>query len=212
VPRGLVSVRELLALAIVVGLAGGALATSLGATAVACYALAAGTIWLLGTDRRRHAAGRYPRLRDALAHSAIAPLLILCAWASVAEIRPLPALAAALLLAWGASLAMEVSRKTVLPAEERDGVPTYSAELGRARALLVAALAIAAALAGAAWLDAAVRGLPGTAVVPLAAAAAAPLAVTRFGQRMGTGFVGTAAAALVLVALLWPVVVMLELG
>lgn len=211
VPRGLVTVRELLALAIGVGLVGGALAVSLGVPAAACYALATGTIWLLGTNLRRHNTGRYPWLREAIAHSAIAPLLILCAWASVAEIRPIPALAATLLLAWGASLAMEVSRKVVLPAEERDGVPTYSAELGRSRALLVAALAISAALAGAALLDAAVRGISATAVVPLAAAASAPVAVAWFGQRLGTGFIRTAAAILVLVALLWPVVVRLGL-
>lgn len=212
VPRGLVSITELRAFAILVGLAGAVLALPLGAAAFVCYSVAAAAIWLLGSARTGRltgrSTGRRPQLRAALTHSVIAPLLLLCAWASVAGIRPLPALGAALLLVWGASLGMEVSRKTVRPIEEHAGVPTYSAELGRQPALLLAALALGVALAGAGGLALAVGAVPAVVIVPLVGAALVPVIAARLGPRVGTGAVRATGATLVLVCLVWPLVVM----
>ena len=211
VPRGLVTVSELRALAVAVGVAGAGLSVLLGPPVVLTYAVATGTIWLLGTGPLQHEANRYPRLRGAISHSVIAPELLLCAWAVVAPIRPIPELGASLLLGWGASLAMEVSRKTVLPIEEREGVQTYSKELGRRGALVVAALAIAFAFIGAAGLAFLVKTAALIALVPIVAAAAVPVVAARFGDRLSSAAVQSAAAALVLIVLLWPVIIMLGL-
>lgn len=208
-PRGLVSVAELRAFAAVSALLGVALAASLGAAAFACYVLALLSIWLLGLDLPHRLPIRHGVLSYALMHSVIAPEVLLFVWATTAGLSGGGALAATLLLVWGAGLAMEVGRKTLMASEERPGVETYSGELGRPRALALAALSLSVGCLGAGALAVAVGAASGTAIVPFVAAGAIPLLARGFGDRIGTSAIRSTSAILVLALLLWPLVVAL---
>ncbi len=208
-PRGLVTVAELRAFAAVAALIGVAVAALLGGAALAWYLLALGSIWLLGVDLPRRLPIRHGVLTYALIHSIIAPEILLFVWATGADVAGGAALAAALLLVWAAGLAMEVARKTLMPSEERSGVQTYSAELGRPRALLLAAMALSAACLGAGAFASAVGAPLEAAIVPLVTAGGIPLLARQFGYRIGTAAIQSAAMILVLSVLLWPLVIAL---
>ena len=142
-------------------------------------------------------------------HSIIAPEILLFVWATTASLPGGGALAASVLLVWGAGLAMEVARKTLMPSEERSGVETSSAELGRPRAVALAALSLSVACLGAGALAVAVGAALETAIVPFVAAGTIPLLARHFGDRIGTSAIRSTSAILVLSLLLWPLVVAL---
>jgi len=208
-PSGLVTVAELRAFAAISALFGVALAASLGVAASACYVLALLSIWLFGLDLPRRLPIRHGVLSYALMHSIIAPEILLFVWATTASLPGGGALAASVLLVWGAGLAMEVARKTLMPSEERSGVETYSAELGRPRAVALAALSLSVACLGAGALAVAVGAALETAIVPFVAAGTIPLLARHFGDRIGTSAIRSTSAILVLSLLLWPLVVAL---
>jgi 4-hydroxybenzoate polyprenyltransferase len=207
-PSGLVTEPELRALAVALALVGVVLTVPFGVAELAACSLALITIWALGHGLPRRLALRHGMLGEALLHSVIVPELLLVAWTSVADLDAWAPLGAALLLAWGAGLTIELARKTVRPGEERPGVLTYSRELGRPRAILLGALAISAAWLGAGGLAIASHATTATAVVPLVAAGSIPLLTQRFGERIGTGALRSAAPILVLCLLLWPLVIL----
>jgi 4-hydroxybenzoate polyprenyltransferase len=208
-PSGLVTVPELRAFALVLALFGVVLAASLGAAASACYALALLTIWLLGSDLPGRLPIRHGVLGYALMHSIIVPEILLFVWATVGGPSGGGALAASVLLVWGAGLAMEIGRKTLMPSEERPGVETYSGELGRPRAVALAALAVSVACVGAGALAVEVGAASTTAIVPFVAAGTIPLLARSLGDRIGTSAIRSASGILVLSVLLWPLVVAL---
>ena len=208
-PSGLVTVPELRAFAAVLAILGVALAASRGATACAWYGLALLTIWVLGLDLPRRLSIHHGVLGDALMHSVIAPELLVFVWAATAGLSGGAALAASVVLVWGAGLAMETGRKTMLASEERVGVETYSRAFGRPRAVALVGLSVAVACLGAGALAVALGASAATAVVPFAAAALIPLLALRFGDRIGTGALRSASAGLVLTVLLWPLVIAL---
>lgn len=207
-PRGLVSNGELRALAVAVAITSMAVALPLGEAALRVLAVTVAVIWTFGTEQPRRLPIRYGVVGEALIHSIISPLLLLFVWVSSASAGSGTALGASLLLVWGGSLALEVARKTLRAEEERPGVSSYSGELGRGRALMFAALAIAAAFAGAAGFSLSVGAPPALVGLPLAGAIAIPISARRYGSRAGTLAIRVTAAILILGLLLWPVVVM----
>lgn len=205
-PRGLVSRTELRVLGVGAAIAGVAIAASLGPVALTWYGLALGQVWLLDLGGDRRPAALRGMVATALVHSGIVPTVFLVAWAATAAPRASAPLAATLLLVWGAGLALEVGRKTFSAGEERPGIATYSAALGRPRALALIALFVAVTGVGSTVLALAV-GAPGTvAVLPLGVATAASVGLVAGGERIGTGALGAGVPFAVLAALLWPVV------
>lgn len=209
VPRGLVNSFELRAFAVVAAVAGVGVTLLLGALPCAVFGVTLGVIWGLGTDQPRRLPIRYGVMGEALVHSIIAPALLLFVWVSGAPVGGGAALASSLILAWGASLALEGSRKIVRSSEEHPGVATYSAAFGRPRALLLTALAIATACLGAAGFATAVGASTAWTAVPLMGALLVPLATQRFGAAASTLAIRSASTILVLCLLLWPVAVLL---
>jgi 4-hydroxybenzoate polyprenyltransferase len=204
-PRGLVSRAELRALAVGAAVAGAAVAAGLGPAALAWYGLALAQVWLLDIGGDRRPAVLRGMVAAALVHSGIVPTVLLVAWAASATPGASAVLAATLLLVWGAGLALEVARKTFSADEERPGIETYSATLGRSRALALAALFLTVTGAGAALLAIAVGASVPVAVLPLLAAVAASAVLVAGGDRIGTGALGAGVPLAVLAALLWPV-------
>ncbi|HEY5630378.1 MAG TPA: UbiA family prenyltransferase [Candidatus Limnocylindrales bacterium] len=204
-PRGLVSRAELRALAATAAIAGVLLAAILGPAALACYGLAIGQVWLLDfLDERRPSALR-GMVGTALLHSGIVPAVLLMGWATIAVPAASAPLAAALLLVWGAGLVLEIGRKTVTAGEERPGIATYSAALGRPRALALLALFVMVTGAAAAVLAL----VSGTSVLivalPLAGALAASAGLVGMGDRIATRSIKAGVPLAVLAALLAPV-------
>jgi 4-hydroxybenzoate polyprenyltransferase len=209
-PRGLVSAVELRALAGVVAVIGVVLAAPLGATAVTAYLAAIAAIWTLELDLpRRLLPIPEDVLSTALLHSVIAPLVLLFVWTTNAGLMHVGPLAATLLLVWGSSLGMEIARKTLEPAEERPGVETYSAALGRGRAVGLTALAVSVALVGAGVFAATTAAPAPLIAAPLAAAGTILLLARHSGVRFRTIVLHAGAAITVLSALLWPLAVAL---
>jgi 4-hydroxybenzoate polyprenyltransferase len=206
VPRGLVTAAELRAFAIASAVTGIALAATAGVAPFAVYLVAVAAIWVFGLDMPARVARHPGPLANALLHSVITPSLLVFTWAAGAPAGPDGILAAAILLAWGASLALELSRKTFRPEEERAGIESYSRTLGRSRALLAAGLAHGAAWLGAGTL-AAIAGAPAAVwVPPLVVAVAIPALAPTTGDRLGGRTLEAVASVLVLAVLLWPVV------
>jgi 4-hydroxybenzoate polyprenyltransferase len=203
-PRGLVTERELLVLAVACGLAGGVVAVSLGAAALAGYGLAAAQVWLPAdrTDERLAGSRRLPA--SALAHSFLVPTVLALAWAASAPIAWSLQLAGALLLAWAVGLALEVGRKTVTPDEEREGIDTYSRALGRPRALASVALLLGSASAGAALLAAASGAPPLVTLLPGGLVVAGVIGAWRMPGRLTTSALRAMVPIAVLALLLWP--------
>jgi 4-hydroxybenzoate polyprenyltransferase len=208
-PRGLVTVAELHALAVVSAFAGVVVAASLGVVPFAWYAAALVSIWFLGLGLPSRLGFRGGIVWTALLHSVLVPEVLLFTWAAADGPPGGAALAAAIALVWGAGLAMEVGRKTLTPGEERPGVETYSGELGRRRALAFACLPIAAGCLGAGGLAVAVGSATATWIVPFTAAGVVPLLILGLGDRIGTAALRSASSALVLCLLLWPLVISL---
>lgn len=205
-PRGLVTPTELRALAATTAVVGVALAAPLGPVPVAWYAMAVSATWLLKQGRADRLLPRRGMLADALLHSIIVPLLLVFAWAAVAMPVAEAPLAAAITIVWSAGLGMEIARKTVLPAEERPAVDTYSGAIGRPVALAIAALALSCAYLGAGLLAVAVNARMAVTLPPLAVAAAV-IVLARSARRMRTAGIRAVASILVMGALLWPVVI-----
>lgn len=208
VPRGLVSVRELRGLGSAAAVVGAVTSAAIGSAALIAYAVAAVTIWLLGTGQLRRTRFGHSELSQALTHSIIAPELLLFVFAAASVVGPTQAFIATVVLVWGVSLALEVGRKTVQPSEERVGVPTYSAELGRTRALGIVALAIAVACLGAGALAIAAGAAPWTVAIPASGAIAIPVSIGLLGRHIGTGALRVTSAGLVIALLLWPLAVL----
>jgi 4-hydroxybenzoate polyprenyltransferase len=206
-PRGLVTAAELRGFAFAAAVAGLALAAMAGIAPLAAYLVAIAVIWVFGLDLPGRVVRHPGPLANALLHSVIAPLLLVFAWTAGAPPGPDVILAAAILLVWGAALALELSRKTFWPDEERDGVESYSRALGRGRALLAAGLAHAAAWLGAGALAALAGGPAGLWVPPVVVAVALAALAQRAGEHLGRRGLETTASVLVLAVLLWPVAV-----
>lgn len=205
-PRGLVTERELLGLAVACALGGGAVATALGPAALACYGVAVAQVWLLDL-RRQSRAPESPRLlASALAHSFIVPSVLALVWAATTPLDWSPQLGGALLVAWGVGLALEVGRKTVAPDEERVGIESYSAALGRPRAIALVVLFLAVAAIGAALLGLSSGAPPALALLPGALVTAFALGAILVPGRLSTGVLRTLVPLGVLGLLLWPLV------
>lgn len=207
VPRGLVTIDELRALALCAAAVGLALAVLLGPPAVASYGLALGAVWFFGLELQRFLPVRDGPVGTAILHSVIAPLVLVFTIAAQGGPASVPVLLAALAVVWGASLGVEIGRKTLLPAEERSGVETYSAAIGRRQAARLGAAALAVALGGAAIVAASSGAGLALTVLPIALAGAWLVAAGPLLRRLGTPALRGGAAALALVALLWPLVV-----
>jgi 4-hydroxybenzoate polyprenyltransferase len=209
-PRGLVTRRELLGVAIVAAAVGTAAAAILGAAVLLGYGLALGQIWGLKVPAIQQALRRGGVLVNAIGHSLIVPSMLAVAWASTG---PAPstgqapstgALVATLVLGWGAGLALEIGRKTVAGPEERAGVETYSAAIGRSRAIGLAVLFLLVAGTAAAAL-AALAGAPAVvAATPVIVVLGVVTALRVTGARLGTRSLRGAVSGLVVAALLWP--------
>jgi 4-hydroxybenzoate polyprenyltransferase len=159
-PRGLVSVSEVRTMARLALLFMTAGAAMLGPRAFAAYLLSAAFLILAGKDFFA-ASWLPPRpLLYALVHSPAVPLLLFFTWAAQPAAVATPALGWLLMLGWATGLGMEIGRKIVAPAEERPFVETYSASLGRPRAVLLAAALLFVASMGLAG-QAASSDLPG---------------------------------------------------
>lgn len=203
-PRGLVTERELLGLALACGLAGGVVAAALGPSALACYGLAAAQVWLLDIRTHGWAPGSRRLPASALSHSLIVPTVLALAWAASAPLAWTGQLVGALLLAWGVGLALEVGRKTVAPDEEREGIETYSAALGRPRALALVALFLVAASAGAGLLAMASGAPLLMALLPCGLVATSVICARLARDRLTTSSLRALLPIGVLAMLLWP--------
>ena len=206
-PRGLVTAFELRAFAALAAATGVAIVAMLGGAGLAWYGLALGVIWLLGLDLPHRLSIGLGILRNAALHSVIAPILTLYIWAATARVEVGVALAAAVVLVWSAGLALEIGRKTVQPQEERPGVETYSAEIGRTRALLLTGALLSTSCCSATVLAVSVGGAAVTAVIPLAAAVVIAVAAATMGPPAGTKAIQSVASSVVLITLLWPLVI-----
>jgi len=205
-PRGLVTERELLGLAVACGLAGGAIAAALAPAVLACYGLAVAQVWLLAVGGRSPAPGPGGLLTGALVHSLIVPTVLALAWAASAPLAWSAQLAGALLVAWGVGLALEVGRKTLAPDEERAGIESYSAAFGRTRAIALVVLFLAVASVGAAILGLASGTPVALALVPGALVGACALGAVLVRGRFSTATLRTLVPLGVLGLLLWPLV------
>lgn len=169
-PRGLVTADELRAAAL--ACAGGeiAIAAALGPRTLVAYMAALAFSLLAAADF--FAPGFLGRrvVAAALAHSPVTPLLLGVAWWAYLDANANPGLGALMLLAWGASLGLEIGRKTLHVGAERAGVETYSSALGQRAAARLAASALAVGWLGLALY--AVAAAPALASLPLAAACA----------------------------------------
>lgn len=203
-PRGLVSRRELRILAVGAAIAGVSVATALGPSVLAWYGLALGQVWLLdvAAGRRLVPGGM---VASALMHSGIVPTVLLFAWAVTDPPEAGVPLTTTLLLVWGAGLALEVGRKTLSVGEERPGIETYSAALGRTRALALAASFLGLTGIGSALLALSVDAPVPIAVTPLVVAVVAAAPLVAGGDRVSTRAVRTGVPLVILAALLWPV-------
>lgn len=206
-PRGLVTVTELRGLALAAACLGTLLAAVLGAQVLGCYALALAQVWLLAGPSGRRRALPGGAVGDALGHSLIVPTMLAVGWAAIAPLTAHPVLGAAIVLAWAAGLALEISRKTVAAHEERPGVASYSAAIGRSRALVLLAVFVAV-------MGLAAVGLAGLVSAPVVVAFL-PLVVVGVVLAGAAAMVGARVAiptpalrgtveALVLAVLLWP--------
>ena len=211
-PRGLVTEAELRGLGWAAMLAGVVLAATLGAAALTTYsiallymALSARDFWL-GERIRRNI------VVYALLHSPIVPLLLAFVWWSQPAAYAGAALGGLLLMVWGIALALEVTRKTVTPAEERPHVETYSGALGQGHAVMLAAGTLAVGCLGAAAYGAEAGITAGPAFLAGAVAILAVGAAARRTRRLSA--VRVAASLISLALLLWPATVALltELG
>ena len=211
-PRGLVTVAELRALALVAAAVGTVVAATAGTTAVVSYIVAIGAIWFCGVDLPRRLPIGHDLLTTALVHSVIAPLVVLYAWTTVAGLAAVAPLAATLVLVWGASLGVEIARKTVAPSEERNGIETYSRAAGRTRAVRLAVAAVSVGCVGAGAFAAATGAPTVLAVAPVVAAVTLSVLARQLGQRIGTTALRSGVVSMVLSALLWPLVVALALA
>jgi 4-hydroxybenzoate polyprenyltransferase len=211
-PRGLVSRTELRGLAVGAAIVGLAIAAAVGPAALGWYGLAIGQVWLLDLAGDRQPAVLRGMVATALLHSGIVPTVLLVAWAAAAAPGASVPVSATLLLVWGAGLALEFGRKTRSADEERPGLATYSAALGRARALGLVAMCLAVVGAGAALLALAVGAPPPVAALPFGLGAVACAALVLGGGRVGTGTLSTVVPLAVLAALLWPAVLAWGLG
>lgn len=203
-PRGLVSRAELYGLASASAIAGGGIAAIEGGVASAWYALALAVIWPLGLD----VIHRWPIARSvvsiALVHSVIVPVILLFVWSSHTPPVLSVHLAATVLLVWGAGLTLEIARKTLEADEERAGVETYSAALGRPRALSMTAFCLVAAGLGAGLLAVAAGASGWLGLLPFILAGAFTVLATAAGSRIHTVALRTSTSMMVLAVLLWP--------
>jgi 4-hydroxybenzoate polyprenyltransferase len=205
-PRGLVTERELLALAVACGLAGCAIAAALGPAALVCCGLAVAQVWVLDPRGRGGTPASGRLLSSALSHSLIVPTVLALAWAASTPLSGNPQLVGAFLVAWGVGLALEVGRKTVAPEQERPGIATYSAAFGRPLALAVVGLFLAVAAAGDALLGLASGAPVALALLPGAFVGAFGLGVLLVPERLSTRVLRTLVPLSVLGLLLWPLV------
>lgn len=210
-PRGLVTERELRAgavslLALAIGLA-----ATLGVGSLVGFLPAVGYIAL--ADAEFLAPERIHRdlVVYALVHSPVVALLLVFAWWAIPGAEPSAALAGLALLGWGVGLGLEVARKTYAPDEEHQYVETYSAVLGRVRAVRLAAAAFAMAMVGGALY----AGLAGAGPVVIGIALVLAVVILLGGVMVRDIRRATSEAAGTLVAfaiLLWPTGIALAVG
>ncbi len=157
VPRGLVSLRELVALGLVTALLQLLLVLALTPAALPLLGLTWAWFALMGVEFCCPAWLRAHLLLYTLSHMVIVPLIALLAVAvavlPAAHVLPWPALLPLLVLCFLNGLAIEFARKIRRPADEEAGVDTWSAHWGLRPALVrwsvVVLLSLPAALAAA---------------------------------------------------------------
>lgn len=192
VPRGLVTLGELRAVAFVLALAA-AIANAILHPPL-LWVLGAATLWL-GLMTREFFVSEWLRRKPALylaSHMVIMPLLLTYASAvdwMVAGARPGAAIATFIAASYATGLVLEVGRKIRAAPDERPGVETYTSSWGPLPAITVwllalagsaALITIASHLVDARW---AATGAPLVAV----AVAAAALPFVRDPRRAGSG-------------------------
>lgn len=207
-PRGLVSVRELLTGAVLLLALIVVLGALLGPVALAGALLIGAWLFLADLDFGAPRAVHADLLVYALLHSPVVPLLLLFAWtASGAPLEPLGPLVLLMWLAWSGGLGLEMGRKIRAPDEERPWVETYSAALGVRRATLLAGGALVMGCLAAAAFGRAVGAPDWVVTAPIAFGAAlvcgSLLLAGRLRSRAVASISSVAAAAL----LAWPVLV-----
>lgn len=214
VPRGLISLAELRLLA------GGAVVAQLAITAAwqpALLAPLAATMVWMALMSREFFAPAWLKARPVIylvSHMAVMPLFALfataCDWmaASGAGGGHTAAVGAFVALSFVNGAVLEIARKCRAPAQEREGVATYSRLWGTRRAGRVVAAAVAAGLAAAA----AVTAFTAAAAFHLLAPAAAALLAVTAALRYAAGATAAASCRLEIAAGLWVLVSYLGLG
>ena len=199
-PRGLVTPRELEVAGAGTMLAAVALAAVLGPVALAGFLPAAGYVALADLEFLGRTRSHPDLVAYALVHSPIVPLLLAFAWFAGPGAAPDAALAALVLIGWGTGLGMELARKTYARDEERPFVETYSAALGRTRALGLGAVAMGVGLVGVALYAVVAGAGVGLAVAALTAGGIVVVATRLLRDRghRATELVGTSMGAAIL--------------
>ena len=151
VPRGVVARGELRRLASGCLALGAIVTLALPPAATIAYLGAASFLWLAGRDFMAPRLVHRDLLVYALVHAPGIPLLAIFVWWSNPAASWHPGLAALLLLTAGATLCLEISRKTRAPEDERHSVETYSGAYGPSTAMAIAAVALAISALAAAW-------------------------------------------------------------
>lgn len=212
VPRGLVTLRELLWVATGAAAAQLALALWLDPSIVWLLALA----WIyLALMTREFFAPRWLKAHPAIylaSHMVILPLVDLyataCDWWVAGLRQPPPGLYWFLVVSYLNGVVIEIGRKTRVPADEEHGVETYSAlwgTHGAARAWLAAVLLTAFA----AWRASARIGTEAPTLLLLAVLAAACAIVAR---RVTRGLTRHGGKPIELMSALWTLLMYLSLG
>jgi len=210
-PRGLVTERELSRGAAGLLLLAIALAATLGGKALLGFLPAAGFILLADVEFLAPERVHRDLVTYALAHSPTLPLLLVFAWFAGPAAAPAAALAGLILLGWGVGLGLEVARKTYAPDEEKPFVETYSAAIGRGRAVRLAAGSLAAGMLGGALYAGLAGAGPATTLAATAAAAVICLGGSMFlNARRRT--IEMAATVVGLAILVWPIWIAVAAG
>jgi 4-hydroxybenzoate polyprenyltransferase len=211
VPRGVVSAGELRGLASGCLALGAIVTLALSPPATIAYLGAAAFLWLAGRDFMAPRLVHRDLLIYALVHAPALPLLAIFVWWSNPTAGWHPSLAALMVMTAGATLCLEVSRKTRAPEQERPSVETYSGAYGVGNAMALAATALAISALAAGWYAVFVpsTGLAVAVAVPSLAGlvAAAVLALRR---RLGITAFRSLVSGTALLLILSPLVVALR--
>lgn len=209
VPRGVVSADELRRLASGCLVLAAIVTLALPQEATIAFLGAASFLWLAGRDFMAPRHVHRDLLVYALVHAPGIPLLALFVWWSNPEAGWHPGLAALLLLTAGATLCLEISRKTRAPQLERHSVETYSGAYGASTAMALAAAALAVSALAAAWYAFSFASIGLALAVPSLAGLVAA-AVLTLRRRLAIAVFRSLVSASALLLILSPIVVALR--